>query len=183
MGRQINPPNTDLALAKAKAENLALAKVKPEELAYIAGFLDGDGSVIVQVKKTKTHAKRWRLMFTICFYQDSRHEKPLFWFKKKLGKGYISRRNDGITELRINGYKQTRTILKKLYPYVKFKKKQIGYVLQALILLQDKSFRDLSKKDRQKIADAIIKSRQETYQSGSKKMEKLKSDLEKITKM
>ena len=28
-------------------------KVKNIDLAYIAGFLDGDGSVMVQVKKTK----------------------------------------------------------------------------------------------------------------------------------
>ncbi len=171
MGRQI-PPKNDLALTKAS----------PENLAYIAGFLDGDGGVIVQVKKAKTHASGWRLMFTICFYQDSRHEKPLFWFKRILGAGYISRRNDGMTELRINGYQKSREILEKLYPYAKFKKKQIKCILKALDLLRQKSFRALTKKDRQKIADAIIESRMETYQSGSKTMEKLKSDLEKIIK-
>ena len=48
-------------------------KVKDTNLAYIAGFLDGDGSVMVQVKKTKFNPKGWRLMFTICFYQDSNH--------------------------------------------------------------------------------------------------------------
>jgi hypothetical protein len=163
VGRQIKTSNTDLA--------------------YIAGFLDGDGSVIVQVKNTKTHAKKWRLMFTICFYQDSRHEKPLAWFKKILGAGYISKRNDGMTELRINGYERSRIILEKLYPYAKFKKKQIKYVLKALNILREKNFSDLCKKDRLKIADAIIKSRQETYQSGLKKMEKLKSDLKRIIEM
>ena len=37
-------------------------KVKDIDLAYIAGFLDGDGSVMVQVKKTKFNPKGWRLM-------------------------------------------------------------------------------------------------------------------------
>ena len=75
--------------------------------AYIAGFLDGDGSLMLQIKRRKDDkiSKR-RFMATICFYQDSRHEKPLFWIRKMLGIGYISRRNDGISELRINGYKQ-----------------------------------------------------------------------------
>jgi len=168
VGRQITS-NKDLALAKVKPVELALAKVKPVELAYIAGFLDGDGSVIVQIKKAKTRAKNWRLMFTICFCQDNRHAKPLEWFRKKIGKGYVSKRNDGITELRINGYESVREILKKLYPYVKFKRKQIGYVLKALDLLRQKSFRELTKAERLKVAHAIFKSRQETYQSGSKK--------------
>ena len=46
-------------------------------LAYIAGFLDGDGSVMLQIKKRKDGRLKRRFMCTICFYQDSRHEKPL----------------------------------------------------------------------------------------------------------
>ena len=156
-------------------------KILNTDLSYIAGFLDGDGSVIVQIKNRKDSPKGWRLMFTICFYQDTRHEKPLFWIQRKLGIGYISRRIDKITELRINGYEQTRNILKKLYPYVKFKKKQIEYVLQILKFLESgKNLSEIKKKDRRKIANAIFKSRQQTYQSGLKKVEKLKSDLKKI---
>ena len=156
-------------------------KILNTDLSYIAGFLDGDGSVIVQIKNRKDSPKGWRLMFTVCFYQDTRHEKPLFWIQRKLGIGYISRRSDNITELRINGYEQTRNILKKLYPYVKFKKKQIEYVLQILKLLESgKNLSKMKKKDRRKIANAISKSRQQTYQSGLKKMRKLKSDLRKI---
>jgi len=159
-------------------------KILDADLAYIAGFLDGDGSVIIQVKNSKDRPKGWRLMFTICFYQDTRHERPLFWIQKKLGIGYISRRNDGITELRINGYEQTRKILEKVYPYLKFKKKQIGYVLESLRLLKsNRRLSELEKKDRIKIANAILKSRQETYQSGLKRMKKLKSDLKKIIEL
>lgn len=156
-------------------------KISKIDLAYISGFLDGDGSVMVQVKRTKNSFRSWRLMFTICFYQDTRHEKPLFWIQKKLGIGYISHRSDGMTELRINGYEKTRNILKMMYPYLKFKKKQVKYILQVLKILESKkSLFDSNKKDRIKIANAILRSRQETYQSGSKRMGKLRSDLEKI---
>jgi len=51
--------------------------------AYIAGFLDGDGSLMVQVKNRRATKRGWRLMFTICFYQDSRHKKYLKWIKTK----------------------------------------------------------------------------------------------------
>lgn len=161
MGRQIKILNTDLS--------------------YIAGFLDGDGSVMIQIKKRKDSLKGWRLMFTVCFYQDTRHEKPLFWIQKKLNIGYISRRNDNMTELRINGYKQVKDVLEKLYPYVKFKKKQIEYTLQMFqILDSEKKISEMKRKDKKRLANAILRSRQQSYQSGLKKMEKLKSDLSKI---
>jgi len=105
-------------------------------LAYIAGFLDGDGSLMIQLKKrSESKLGTKRVMLTICFYQDSRHEKPLHWIKDVLGIGYISRRNDGITELRINGYDSVGRILKLLSPFLKFKKKQARAILDSARLL------------------------------------------------
>ncbi len=156
-------------------------KIQDTDAAYIAGFLDGDGSIIIQIKNRRDTPRGWRLMFTICFYQDTRHEKPLFWIQKKLGIGYISRRNDGMTELRINGYEQIRKILERLYPFTRFKKKQIEYVLKMLKLLSSRrNLFKIREKDRIKIAGLILKARKETYQSGSKKIEKLRKDLRKI---
>ena len=149
-------------------------KVKNIDLAYIAGFLDGDGSVMVQVKKTKFSPKGWRLMFTICFYQDSKHAQPLSWIKKKLQIGYLSYRNDGITEFRVNGYAQTENILKELFPYLHFKKKQIGMILEILRLMHNKKIGQLEKKERIKIADLIYQSRKLTYKSGWKNLSKTK---------
>ena len=143
-------------------------KVKDTNLAYIAGFLDGDGSVMVQVKKTKFNPKGWRLMFTICFYQDSNHAQPLSWIRKILGIGYLSYRNDGITELRINGYAQTERILKDLLPYLRFKKKQIIIILKILKLVHNKKFGQLTIQKRLRIVDLIYESRQLTYKSGWK---------------
>ena len=151
-----------------------LIKAKNVDLAYIAGFLDGDGSVMVQVKKTKFSIKGWRLMFTICFYQDSKHDQPLSWIKRRLGIGYISHRNDGMTELRINGYARVETILRKLFPYLRFKKKQVTIILNILKLVHNKKIGELSRKQRLKIADLIYKSRELTYKSGWKNLERTK---------
>jgi len=104
-------------------------------LAYIAGFLDGDGSLMLQIKRRKDGKKKWRFMCTICFYQDSRHEEYLHWIREILGIGYISKRNDGMTELRINGFKQVRDILKDLIPFIKFKKEQAGALYKASDIL------------------------------------------------
>ena len=58
------------------------------DLAYIAGFLDGDGSLMLQIKKRTDGKNKFRFMATICFYQDARHEKNLYWIRKILGIGY-----------------------------------------------------------------------------------------------
>lgn len=151
-----------------------LIKVKNIDLAYIAGFFDGDGSIMVQIKKTKYHVKGWRLMFTICFYQDSKHAQPLTWIRQRLGIGYIYARNDGMTELRINGYAQTEKILNNLFPYLKFKRKQTKIILDILKILHDRKIGQLTKRERLRIADLIYKSRELTYKSGWKNLDRTK---------
>lgn len=116
------------------------------DFAYIAGFLDGDGSLMLQIKRRKDGRLRRRFMCTICFYQDRRHEEPLLWMRKILGIGYLSRRNDRISELRINGYKQVSLILKRLMPYLRFKKKQAKALYQASRLLSKNTVNKLSPK-------------------------------------
>ena len=108
-------------------------------------------------------------MLTLCFYQDSRHELPLYWIKKILQAGYISKRNDGITELRINGFKQVKSIIKELLPYIKFKKSQAKEMYQASCILADKKIGELSKTDLLKLVDNIVNIQKENYATKSKK--------------
>ena len=116
-------------------------------------------------------------MTTICFYQDTRHEKALYWIQEVLGIGYISRRNDGMTELRINGYEQIRNILKNLSPYIQFKKLQTQALLQACEILSNTQFSKLTKKQLAKLIDLILVIQSENYVT---KRKKTKSELYKI---
>lgn len=61
------------------------------EKAYIAGFLDGDGSIMLQLKKRSDSPRGYRFMATICLYQDTRHDAPLYWMREVFGIGYISK--------------------------------------------------------------------------------------------
>ncbi|OGI80385.1 hypothetical protein A3D43_02310 [Candidatus Nomurabacteria bacterium RIFCSPHIGHO2_02_FULL_41_52] len=147
------------------------------KLAYIAGFLDGDGSLMLQLKKRSDSKRAIRFMTTICFYQDTRHAKTLYWIKEVLGIGYISNRNDGMTELRINGYKQIREILKSLLLYIRFKKLQAHALLQACEILSNTKFSKLTKKQLAKLVDLILVIQGENYVT---KKKKTKSELRKI---
>ena len=147
------------------------------ELAYISGFLDGDGSLMLQLKKRSDSKRAIRFMATICFYQDTRHEKTLYWIKEVLSIGYISKRKDGMTELRINGYKQIREILKSLRPYIRFKKLQAHALLQACEILSNTKFNKLTRKQLTKLVDLILVIQSENYIT---KKKKTKSELHKV---
>ena len=153
------------------------SRSKKLELAYIAGFLDGDGSLMLQLKKRSDSKRAIRFMATICFYQDTRHKKTLYWIKKVLGIGYISTRNDGMTELRINGYKQVRNILKSLLPYIRFKKLQTFALIKACEVLSSTKFKKLTKKQLVKLVDLILVIQSENYVT---KKKKTKIELHKI---
>ena len=140
--------------------------------AYIAGFLDGDGSLMLQLKKRKDGILKFRFMATICFYQDTRHEKNLYWIKEVLKIGYISRRRDGMTELRINGFKQVRNILMELTPFIRFKKLQAHALIKACEILSTTKFKMLTKQKLTKLVDYVLVIHKQNYVTKKKKTRK-----------
>ena len=104
--------------------------------AYIAGFLDGDGSIMLQIKPREDVRFGFRITSTICFYQDSSHEKELRWIRDQLQTGYVSRRNDGMSELRVDGHQRVADTLRCLRPYIRFKSDQVELMLEALSKLE-----------------------------------------------
>jgi hypothetical protein len=133
------------------------------DLAYIAGFLDGDGSLMLQLKKRKDGKTKSRFMITICFYQDSRHKDDLYWIRSVLNIGYIFHRNDGMSELRINGYKTAQLILAKLIPYIRFKRIQATALLKAAKLLVAKPLAKLTEKDVKSLVDYMLEIQSANY--------------------
>ena len=149
------------------------------DLAYIAGFLDGDGSLMLQLKRRKDTKKAWRFMCTICFYQDTRHEAPLIWIQQVLGIGYLSRRNDRMSELRVNGFKQVDSILQDLLPYLRFKRAQALIMLRATQLLSDVKASELTDVDLSLLINLLLAIQSHNYVTKRKKTrEELVSVLE-----
>ena len=141
------------------------------EKAYIAGFLDGDGSIMLQLKKRSDTKRGYRFMATICFYQDSRHDEPLHWIRKVIGVGYISRRNDGMTELRVNGFRQIGLFLSELSPYSRFKKLQVEAMVTACRILE-RGINNLSREELVSLVGLVLVIQRENYATHSKKTEK-----------
>ena len=140
-------------------------ELKIQDIAYIAGFLDGDGSIMMQIKRRSDSKFGWRIMTTICFYQDVRHMESLRWIHRIFHIGYLSTRNDHIAEYRINGFQETQRILQLLKPFIRFKKKQVAIMLKILPLLCRKKLTGMSRKERLRIAEVIVSLREHNYQS------------------
>jgi hypothetical protein len=133
------------------------------DLAYIAGFLDGDGSIMLQVKLRSDTSRGVRFMATICLYQDTRHAKPLSWMREVLGIGYISHRNDGMTELRINGFVSVHKVLTQLRPFIRFKTVQADALLQACSILSSKKISKLSEHELRNLVESVFLIRDSNY--------------------
>ncbi len=142
------------------------------DLAYIAGFLDGDGSLMLQLKKRGDSKIGMRFMLTICFYQDSRHDQPLRWIRSIFNIGYISKRNDGMTELRINGHQQIRDSIKDLLPYIKFKKIQARALLKASEILCGGNISKLKTNELKKLVQLMLVIQNENYVTKNKRSKK-----------
>lgn len=106
--------------------------------AYLAGFFDGDGSVMIQLRERKECKLLFRVKTLVILYQDTRYLSILKDIQSILGFGYVYERNDHMSELRIEGHLHVFHFLSAIRPYVKFKTQQVRYMLQALKLLQKK---------------------------------------------
>ena len=58
-------------------------------LAYIAGFLDGDGSIFFQLVRRKDYCLGYQVRTSIAFYQKTENERILVWLKEQFLSGYI----------------------------------------------------------------------------------------------
>ena len=112
--------------------------VKKEELSYIAGFLDGDGCVMLQLITRKDYRLGYEIRPSIVFYQKDKNRQILFWVKNKLKEGYIRNRKDGMTEYVIVGKKPVEKVLLKVSPFLRLKKEHAKVVLAVLKKMPEK---------------------------------------------
>ena len=88
-------------------------KLSPEDAAYIAGFMDGEGSLYGN---------------TLKITQGEHGIQALYWVKEKVGAGSVSLHRaaignwQAIYRFQINSYDGRRQLMKQLEPYLKIKK-------------------------------------------------------------
>ncbi|MBI2676849.1 MAG: LAGLIDADG family homing endonuclease [Candidatus Yanofskybacteria bacterium] len=133
--------------------------------AYLAGFLDGDGSIYVRAKLNSDYRYGFQVAPAIILFQSAKDRSKFEEVCSLINLGYIRTRNDGILEYTINKIDNIIEFLKLVEPFVILKRKQVVLMKQiieqkkkvkqqkdfeALLKLID-SFRELNYSKRRKI--------------------------------
>jgi hypothetical protein len=100
--------------------------------AYIAGFLDGDGSIIFQLVRRADYVYGYQIRASVCFYQNTRGRAGLEWLKGQLGCGYIRDRAGSMSDYTIVGWLGVKRVLELVRPYTVFKRQQVERALDIL---------------------------------------------------
>ncbi len=124
-------------------------KFSPTERAYIAGFLDGEGSIYIQAKKNDTYRYGYQVAPAIVFFQSAKSEELFRGFYEFLSLGLMRKRNDGVMEITVGRIAELLQLIKIVKPYTRLKRKQLELleqILKAKGKVADKrSFSDLLK--------------------------------------
>jgi hypothetical protein len=104
---------------------------------YIAGFLDGDGSIHFQLVKQKEYRFGFYIRASISFSQSTSARDGLERIQSMLGGGgYLRDRGTGMSDLVITSRPIVVEILQDVEPYVIFKKTHVRRALELLPLLR-----------------------------------------------
>jgi hypothetical protein len=137
--------------------------------------------MMLQIKKRGDSSRGIRLMTTLCFYQDTRHERELIWIQNTIDAGYVSARNDGMSELRIQGFERVQSVLTLLAPFIRFKRVQCKALMEACELLIRTPLREMEKNELKKLVTLILTIQQANYATRKKRSKKELCELLGLT--
>ena len=100
--------------------------------AYIAGFLDGDGSIYVRAKPNPDHRFGFQIAPYVVLFQSAKDREHFEKLCALIGYGKIRERSDGILEYVINRIDDLKEFLFCIRPYVILKRRQVELMLKIL---------------------------------------------------
>lgn len=100
--------------------------------AYLAGFLDGDGSIYVRLKPNNSYKFGFQVSPYIILFQSSKEKENFNKICSIINCGYTRERNDGILEYTINRKEEIIKFIKLVRPYLILKEKQAKLIINIL---------------------------------------------------
>ena len=102
--------------------------------AYLAGFLDGDGSIYVRAKPNPTYKYGFQIAPYIVLFQSSKDKVNFEKICSLIGLGHLRERKDGILEYIISKNDDINKFLSLVEPFVILKKSQVKLMKRILEL-------------------------------------------------
>ena len=102
--------------------------------AYIAGFLDGDGSIYARAKPNNSYRYGFQIALYIVLFQSQKDRANFQRVCSLIGYGKMRIRKDGILEYVIGKIGDVKNLLVDIYPYTLLKRKQIELMFRIIKL-------------------------------------------------
>ncbi len=132
---------------------------------YLAGFIDGDGSIYVRLKPNDSYRYGFQVAPYIVLFQAAKDEQIFKRVCALMDFGYLRKRKDGILEYTIGRTEDIIELLVMIKPYLILKKRQADLMLE--ILKKKKSVKNRT--DFQALMDLIDKFRDLNYSKKRKR--------------
>ncbi len=100
--------------------------------AYIAGFLDGDGSIYVRLKPNPTYRYGFQVAPYIVLFQSQKDQENFEKICSLIGLGKLRIRKDGILEYIIGRTDALHSFLKMVKPFAVLKQEQVILMQEIL---------------------------------------------------
>ena len=130
-----------------------MLKLTQTQLAYLAGFIDGDGSIYARLKPNDTYRYGFQIAPYIILFQSAKDETNFKKICEMLNCGYLRKRKDGILEYTIGRKEEIVALIKAIKPYLILKRQQadlLEEIFKQKVLVK-------SAKDFAKLMDLINK--------------------------
>ena len=111
-----------------------LKSLSPIKKAYVAGFLDGDGSIYVRAKPNSTYKYDFQIALYVALFQSVKNRDKFTELCDLIGYGKMRERKDGILEYVIDRIADIEEFLECVRPFVKLKEKQLELMLKIIDL-------------------------------------------------
>ncbi len=139
--------------------------ISPKQKAYLAGFLDADGSIYVRLKPNNTHKYNYQISPFVILFQSGKEKESFKKICSLIEYGYLRERKDGILEYTINKQDEIIEFLESIKPYLILKKKQAELMIR--IIKRKKTVK--SKTDFIKLANLVERYREINYSQNRKR--------------
>ena len=123
-----------------------MLKLTQTQLAYLAGFIDGDGSIYVRLKPNDTYRYGFQIAPYIILFQSAKDETNFKKICELLNCGYLRKRKDGILEYTIGRKEEILDLIRLIKPHLILKRRQADLIVDILeFKSQVKNAKDFAK--------------------------------------
>ena len=113
-------------------KRISKADTNTIQWAYLAGFIDGDGSIMAQIVSRPDYILKYQIRVSLSFIQITKRKHFLLKIQNEIKKGNLRDRGDGISELTFIGWQDVKWILLQIKPFLRIKEKQANLVLKII---------------------------------------------------